>query len=306
MHEMVMPLATTKVVLDAKPGSGYDDVVASRYHFPLRYRRTVLSAVGGWAVFRRPRDGGEGIAYFGVGRIVEINPDRIRPRKFYAKIEDYLPFPTPVPWKVNGRYFERALREVEDVSKIGVLLRGRSARPLEDKDFVTIVDKGMREIIDSDNLPRYWNESMPTFETEMDPVRRTEKRLMNRKVRDASFRKIVCEAYDDRCAVTRMRIINGGGRPEVQAAHIRPVSDGGPDLVQNGLALSATVHWLFDRYLISVDPEFRLLVAHNRVPAKMRGLFEQAMTRLHLPSAEQLYPNERFLAHHRKRFGEAA
>ena len=302
---MVTQLMTTKVVLDAKKGSGYDDVVASRYHFPSRYHSTVSSAVGDWAVFRRPRDGGEGIAYFGVGRIVEINPDRILPGHFYAKIEDYLPFPTPVPWKLNGHYFERALREVENVSTIGVFLRGRSARPLEDTDFVTIVEEGMRELSDPGNLRRYWNDSMPIFEVEMDPVRRTEQRLMNRKVRDASFRKIVCEAYDDRCAVTRMRIINGGGRPEVQAAHIRPVSDGGPDLVQNGLALSATVHWLFDRYLISVDPEFRLLVAHNRVPAKMRGLFEPAMTRLHLPSSEQLYPNEQFLSHHRERFGEA-
>jgi putative restriction endonuclease len=39
-------------------------------------------------------------------------------------------------------------------------------------------------------------------------------------VRDASFRRQVVEAYDARCAVTRLRIINGGGRAEVQAAHV--------------------------------------------------------------------------------------
>ncbi|MBX9460355.1 MAG: HNH endonuclease [Brevundimonas sp.] len=73
--------------------------------------------------------------------------------------------------------------------------------------------------------------------------------LVNRKVRDTSFRRQVCRAYDDTCAITGLRIINGGGRSEVQAAHIWPVEHGGPDTVRNGLALSGTVHWLFDRHL---------------------------------------------------------
>jgi hypothetical protein len=30
--------------------------------------------------------------------------------------------------------------------------------------------------------------------------------------------------------VTGLRIINGGGRAEVQAAHIQPVADDGPDV----------------------------------------------------------------------------
>jgi HNH endonuclease len=89
--------------------------------------------------------------------------------------------------------------------------------------------------------------------------------LMNRKVRDANFRRAVCRAYDDRCAVTGLKIVNGGGRSEVQAAHIRSVADGGPDIVQKGIALSATAHWLFDRHLISIGEDMWLLVSHNKV-----------------------------------------
>jgi hypothetical protein len=63
-------------------------------------------------------------------------------------------------------------------------------------------------------------------------------------MRDANFRYHVCGAYENRCAVTGLAIINGGGRAEVQAAHIWPVAAGGPDVVQNGIALSSTVHWL--------------------------------------------------------------
>ncbi|MDE2764079.1 MAG: hypothetical protein OXK74_15060 [Gemmatimonadota bacterium] len=47
-------------------------------------------------------------------------------------------------------------------------------------------------------------------------------------------------AYDNTCAVSGLRIINGGGRAEAQAAHIRPVHANGPDSLRNGVALSST------------------------------------------------------------------
>lgn len=291
-----------KIVLDAKRGSAYDDAVASHYHFPSRYLRHISDAIGDWAVFRRPRDGGEGIAYFGVGRIASVVPDERLAGHHYAFVEDYLPFPSPVPWRPGGEYAERALREIENVPEVGVYLRGRSVRPLDAMDFASIVGRGLREVADPANRRRYWSQ-----DTEELPERLFERSietcLTSRPLREASFRKLVCDAYDDRCAVTRLQIINGGGRAEVQAAHIQAVRDGGPDLVQNGLALSATAHWLFDRHLIAVDPEHRLIISHNKVPGELRSLLEPAEERLHLPADHRLWPSERFLALHRERFG---
>ena len=71
-----------------------------------------------------------------------------------------------------------------------------------------------------------------------------------RSFRDRVFATAVKRAYDNTCAISGLRILNGGGTAEAQAAHIRPVKDNGPDSVRNGLALSATVHWMFDRGLI--------------------------------------------------------
>lgn len=99
-----------------------------------------------------------------------------------------------------------------------------------------------------------------------------------------------------------MRIINGGGRSEVQAAHIWPVANGGPDVVQNGIALSATIHWLFDRHLISLTDDYRLLVAHNRVPPELRSLFGEQSELIHLPANRSAWPHPSFLARHRERF----
>ena len=75
------------------------------------------------------------------------------------------------------------------------------------------------------------------------------------------FRRVVLAAYDCRCAITGHRFINGGGRAEVEAAHIKPVEHSGPDAVTNGLALSGTAHWMFDRGLIGLSNELEIIVS---------------------------------------------
>ncbi|SEI66561.1 HNH endonuclease [Sphingobium sp. AP50] len=86
----------------------------------------------------------------------------------------------------------------------------------------------------------------------------------SRIVRNRVFRRLVLRAYDERCAITGLKLINGGGRAEVQAAHIRPVEANGPDTINNGLALSGTAHWMFDRGLISLSDELEILVHDKR------------------------------------------
>jgi hypothetical protein len=83
---------------------------------------------------------------------------------------------------------------------------------------------------------------------------------VSRIMRDRVFRRIVLRAYDQRCAITGLKLINGGGRAEVAAAHIRPVEASGPDIVNNGIALSGTAHWMFDRGLISLSDDLEILV----------------------------------------------
>jgi len=57
------------------------------------------------------------------------------------------------------------------------------------------------------------------FEQERDRVAQ----LTSRIVRNRLFRRLVLKAYDKRCAITGLKLINGGGRAEVDAAHIRLV-----------------------------------------------------------------------------------
>lgn len=300
-----------KVVFDVKPGSRYKDGdgAAGRYHFPARYLGTARDAVGDWALYRESRRNGGRQGYVAVAQVKSIEPDRELSNHHYANVTNYLEFPRTVPFLLNGRYAEALARDAATASRVGREFQGRSIREISAQDFSDIVMTGLRETLARENAIRlgldfsqtdFQQPTQSGFSETVD--RRVEQILLNRKIRDATFRLEVCRAYDDTCAVTGLRIINGGGRAEVQAAHIKPVAVGGPDVVQNGIALSATVHWLFDRHLISIDENYRLLVAHNRVPSELRNLFRPDSQGLCLPKEPHLWPHPVFLAHHREAF----
>jgi putative restriction endonuclease len=79
-----------KAVFDARAGSGYDDDVARRYHFPSRYLGDAQRALGDWIVYREPRRGGGREGYVAIARVVRIEPDPTRPGHSYAWVADYL------------------------------------------------------------------------------------------------------------------------------------------------------------------------------------------------------------------------
>ena len=301
---------TVRTVFDTRPDTGYDDDIFRRYHFPDVYLAKARKGVGDWVVYREPRRGGGREGYVAVARVARIEPDPKKPRSSYAHMTDFLPFDTIVPLHSGTEYYEAALNAVENPSLIGAWLRGKSIRNISAAEFAAIARAGLAQTLGaaraqgSERGDSRMDPSMVAFirAPQEEQERRISQMLVNRPLRDAAFRTSVVDAYDEQCAVTGLRIINGGGRAEVQAAHIWPVADGGPGIVQNGIALSATCHWLFDRHLISLSDNYGLLVSHNRVPGELRNLFEKQVDRIHLPTDERLWPRPEFVIRHRERF----
>ena len=91
---------------------------------------------------------------------------------------------------------------------------------------------------------------------------------------------------------------NGGGRSEVQAARIRPVNDQAPDSIRNGIALSGTVHWMFDRGLISLGEDYSILVAQQRIQGAILSMFNSD-GRLRLPTMRSQSPHPQFVRYNR-------
>src|SRR3546814_19321790 len=62
----------------------------------------------------------------------------------------------------------------------------------------------------------------------------------------------------------------------------------GPDSVRNGLALSGTIHWMFDRGLISIDDDYSILTAQGRVPDTLERLIRPELCIAAPPQPEQI------------------
>ncbi|QDM18771.1 restriction endonuclease [Tardiphaga sp. vice352] len=244
----------------------YDDSPAEKYQFHSQYLSRAQTFVGDWIVYYEPRKVDATRGYFAIAKVQQIIPDPSATGMYLALIEpsSYLDFATPVAFTNADGVIERGI--LNDQGRISG--RAQSAvRPISPDDFERIVTLGLDENVQI--LPRIGEtSSFPQLDEIQAPFQYEEPRdrlnyLTSRIVRDRAFRRVILDAYDRRCAVTGLKLINGGGRAEVDAAHIRPVEANGPDTVNNGIALSGTAHWMFDRGLIGLSDELEILISRQ-------------------------------------------
>lgn len=296
-----------KAIFDTKAKSAYDDEITQHYHFPSRYLNVAERCINDWIVYREPRAGGGSLAYFATAKVDRIIPDHETPNHFYALMTDYFHFDNPVPWTLDNRYWEEDLRAI-DTAQVGVFMRGKSIRAISDFDFQQIVSAGLKQSITSDETPiaeiSAYGFSEVGSDFDMRGARKITEVLVNRKIRDASFRRNVLNAYDGKCSFTNLKILDRKGNSEVQAAHIRSVADNGPDILRNGLALSSTAHWMFDRHLLSLTDDYRLLIAESQIPDRYLRLLKKPNEQIHLPEDERLWPSQTFIEGHRNIFSQ--
>ena len=132
-------------------------------------------------------------------------------------------------------------RDVENV--IGTRVRGQL---FDDQPPITAVEleSALQEI------EELTNQSFSLTKV----IRRLESRQL-RVARSSVFPLLVRQEYDFRCCVSGVRIETPYQIHEVEAAHVVPVIQGGTDDVRNGLSLSRTLHWAFDRGLFGIKDD---------------------------------------------------
>jgi putative restriction endonuclease len=281
----------------------YDDSPAEQYQFPAQYLGRAQACVGSWIIYYEPVKVPATRGYFAVAKLQQIIPDPKTTGMYLAIIEagSYLEFPNPVSFNGSEGLVERGL--LNDTGAISG--RAQSAvRPISGGDFARIVELGLSEV--GELLPRIDESAHPSmvreertpfiFETERERILT----LTSRPARDRIFRQLVLRAYGERCAITGLKLINGGGRAEVEAAHIRPVEHNGPDTVQNGLALSGTAHWMFDRGLVALSDNLDILVSRQvNDPESVRAVINKS-GRAQVPWRPLDRPHPHFLGWHRE------
>ena len=120
--------------------------------------------------------------------------------------------------------------------------------------------------------------------------------------RSAAFRKEIMRMYNYTCSVCHLRIFTARGESVTEAAHIIPFSVSQNDDVRNGISLCKLHHWAFDKGLISVSENYRVMIARlieSEGPVEsMLSTFRNSAVLL--PEHDQLYPSQHALDWHRE------
>ncbi|MBN2183701.1 MAG: HNH endonuclease [Candidatus Krumholzibacteriota bacterium] len=120
--------------------------------------------------------------------------------------------------------------------------------------------------------------------------------LLKARLGQGAFRVMVTEAYHKSCTITGERTL-----PVLEASHIKPFAEEGPNRTNNGLLLRSDLHILFDRGYISITPDFHVVVS-KRIKEEFQNGREYYP--LHgkkienLPDLVEDRPSEKFIEWH--------
>lgn len=118
--------------------------------------------------------------------------------------------------------------------------------------------------------------------------------------RDAAFRRVVLSNYGNTCAITRSGF-TFRSVTEAQAAHIIAKEANGSDDPRNGIAMSHTAHWAFDKGIFTISDQYEVMVHPRARDADYRDfrILELDKSPILLPDDESTSPHQEALYWHR-------
>lgn len=118
--------------------------------------------------------------------------------------------------------------------------------------------------------------------------------------REAAFRSAVLQAYGQRCAICGYDARFGHSSLGLEAAHIQWCQAGGPDRVDNGVALCTLHHKAFDRGAVGIDETLKVVVSADIFghAGPEEWFFRFNGQPIILPHSPSLVPRRRFIQWH--------
>lgn len=161
--------------------------------------------------------------------------------------------------------------------------------------FVVAVEEGQRAVTDGEQSDL------------VDIARRYNERLVKARFHQPLFRARVIHAYEERCAVCRLPFTE-----LLEAAHIKPDSQGGPARISNGLSLCKIHHGAYDADILGISPDYRVHIQDEVLrtfdgPTLQHSLKEMDGENLRqLPADPRSKPDRDYLAERFERFKKAS
>lgn len=121
------------------------------------------------------------------------------------------------------------------------------------------------------------------------------------RVGQGAFKALVTQAYDKKCAISGEKTL-----PVLEAAHIQPFSQAGPNSLGNGLLLRSDLHKLFDRHYLTIDADNLTIHVSSRIREEFQNgkeyyKYDRQPLQV-LPKSRQDYPAKQYLQHHNQQF----
>lgn len=121
------------------------------------------------------------------------------------------------------------------------------------------------------------------------------------------FRARVINAYEERCAVCRLPFTE-----LLEAAHIKPDSEGGPARVSNGLSMCKIHHGAYDANILGISPDYQIEIKESVLATFDGPTLQHSLKEMHgeklrqIPSEKVNKPDRNFLAERFERFRAAS
>jgi putative restriction endonuclease len=148
----------------------------------------------------------------------------------------------PMLWLVGIGYVPGTTQQLFD-ARFPVYLIGEE--PTENQ-FVVALEQG-QEVLPTGEPPAV-----------QEIVKRYNERIVKARYHQPLFRARVIHAYAERCAVCRLPFTE-----LLEAAHIRPDSQGGSTKISNGMSLCKIHHGAYDADIIGISPDYRIHVKES-------------------------------------------
>jgi putative restriction endonuclease len=117
--------------------------------------------------------------------------------------------------------------------------------------------------------------------------------------RSETFKREIPKIYNYTCAITGMRIDSTTDVSMIDACHIIPFSVSFDDTITNGIALCPNMHRAFDRGLIAIDDDFRVMVSKNFMETFSHYSIKQYDRKeILLPEDKRMWPGMENLRRH--------
>lgn len=255
--------------------------------FEGKYGALVNSAKSGLVVYYAARTTHNGGDYHAVARIGDVFPHPVAPAHVVATVSDYSSFPVEIPAFGPNRNYESALF-------------GRNWRSMVQRTARAIPDAEVLAILEDADIPRSpaahdgLAEDSARYEHEprgFDVVGRAKRWLQQRQQTRLE--------YGCHCSFTKCGQKDRSGEPEAERCHIWPVHEGGPDAIWNAILLGRSIHWAFDKHLISLEDDFRFVITDGLEPQYRQLLNPDGYARI--PENPQSRPSLELLRVHRRK-----